>query len=105
MEKKNKITLEQIGTELPFEVPANYFDQFASEFEESINVKQVTFNKILKTLMYIAAVFIGVFLIGQFFFKIYNDSNVKKHENYEAYVLMQVDEASIIDCYVDNTNN
>lgn len=103
MEKNKHKTLEQIGTELPFEVPANYFDQFASKFEETIAEEHVPYNKILKTWMYFAAMFIGIFVLGQFFYKIYYNNTVSKHDNYEAYVLTQVDEASLLDCYVSDS--
>lgn len=101
--KRNK-TLEQIGTELPFKVPENYFDQFASQFEVTIAAKKPRQITLRKKWMSIAAMFIGVLVLGQLLYKLYDIQTVNKQGNYEAYVLMQVDEASLVDCYVNNSS-
>lgn len=105
--ERNK-TLERIGTELPFKVPENYFDQFASQFEVRIDAKKPRHISLQKKWMSIAAMFIGVLVIGQLLLKQYDKQYDKetanKHDNYEAYVLMQVDESSLVDCYVNNSN-
>ena len=100
--ERNK-TLEQIGRELPFKVPENYFDQFASEFEAKIAEKEISHIKLRKKWMSIAAIFIGFFVLGQLLYNLYDNQSANKHDNYEAYVLMQVDEASLVDCYVNNS--
>ena len=101
--ERNK-TLEQIGTEIPFKVPENYFDQFAFQFEETITAKKPMQFTLRKKWMSIAAMFIGVLALGQLLYKQYDKQTANKHDNYEAYVLMQVDEASLVDCYVNNSN-
>jgi hypothetical protein len=101
--ERNK-TLEQIGTELPFKVPENYFEQFATQFEETIATKETRHIALRKKWMSIAAMFIGILVLGQLLYKLYDLQTVNKHDNYEAYVLMQVDEASLVDCYVTNSS-
>ena len=103
--KDNKhITLEEIGKELPFTVPENYFEQFASQMEMQIAVKRAPFRKVLISRMSMAAMFVGVLIIGQVFYTVYQNNTAKNEENYELYVLSQVDESSLIDYYVDDSN-
>jgi len=104
--KKNKhITLEEIGNELPFGVPENYFEQFASQLEEQIDFKPVSIHRLLKPWMYMAAMFLGVLMMGQFFYTVYQNNTVKNADNYESYILSQVDETTLMDYYVDESVN
>ena len=101
--KKNKhISLEEIGKDLPFGVPDNYFDQFALQMEDKVMFKRISLRKIMKPWMYMAAMFIGVLLIGQIIYSVYQANTSKNAENYESYVLSQVDETSILDYYTEN---
>jgi len=102
--KDNKhISLDEIGKELPFCVPDNYFNQFAIQIDEQIGYKSVTTKKFLKPWMYMAAMFVGVLLMGQVFYTVYQNNTTKNAENYELYVLSQVDETSLMDYYVDES--
>lgn len=102
--KKNKhITLEDIGNELPFSVPENYFDQFASQLEEQIDFKPVSIQRLLKPWMYMAAMFLGVLIMGQLFYTVYQNNTLKNADNYESYILSQVDETTLMDYYVDES--
>lgn len=102
MKKNNHISLEEIGKDLPFGVPDNYFDQFALQMEDKVMFKRISLRKIMKPWMYMAAMFIGVLLIGQIIYSVYQANTSKNVENYESYVLSQVDETSIVDYYIEN---
>lgn len=104
MENKNKISLDEIGRELPFTVPENYFNEFASQFEEKIVVKPRFSMRSLKPWMYMAAMFVGIFVISHVFFLMNNGNTVTSTDNYESYVLSQVDESYMLDYYVDDIN-
>ena len=101
MEKKKHILLDHIGKELPFAVPENYFEQFAQNIKVQISMKRISVNKLLKPWMYMAAMFVGILIAGQVFYTVYKNNTKGKEDNYESYVLSQVDESSIIDYYID----
>lgn len=102
--KNNKhISLDEIGKELPFGVPENYFEQFAAQMDEKIGFKPVAVNRIMRPWMYMAAMFVGVLLMGQVFYTVYQNNTTRNAENYELYVLSQVDETSLMDYYVDES--
>lgn len=101
--KKNKhISLDEIGKDLPFDVPEGYFENFAQQMEKQIMEKHVSLPKLLKPWMYMAAMFVGVLLIGQVFYTLYQNNNGKNADTYESYVLSQVHETSIMDYYLEN---
>lgn len=103
--KNNKhITLEEIGKELPYSVPENYFEQFANQMEAQIMVRRTPFRKVLTNWMSMAAIFVGIFIVGQIFYTVYQNNTAKNEDNYELYVLSQVDESSLIDYYVDDSS-
>ncbi len=99
--KKLNITLDEIGKEIPFGVPDNYFDQFASQMDQQIGVKHLPVSRLLRPWMYMAAMFLGIMFLGQVLFNLYQNTKAQNAENYELYVLSQVDETSLMDCYVD----
>ena len=102
MKKNNNIKLEEISKELPFSIPENYFNQFALHIDEQIGFRKTMFRKSIRTWMYIAAMFIGIIITGQVFYTV-NQKNVNRSgENYESYVLSQVNENSVVDLYVDD---
>jgi hypothetical protein len=103
MKKNENILLENIGNELPFSVPENYFDQFALQIEGQIGYKHAHNHKIFKIWMSVAAVFVGVLIVGQVFYSTHQRNLAKNEENYESYVLSQVDESSLLDYYVEPT--
>ena len=102
MKKNKNILLEEIGNELPFRVPDNYFDEFALKIEKQIKTKHVPFRYFIRPWMYVAATFIGIVVIGQIFYTVNQNKATITADNYESYVLSQVDETSLMDYYVDN---
>lgn len=103
--KDNKhITLEEIGKELPFTVPENYFEQFATQMEAQVMVKRKPSRKALINWMSMAAMFVGILIMGQVFYTAYQNNTAKNEDNYELYVLSQVDESSLMDYYVADSS-
>lgn len=103
MKTNKQISLNEIGTELPFGVPENYFDQFAAQLEKQIGLKPHPVRKLLKPWMYIAAMFVGILVMSQVFYGRYQKNTAQNAENYELYVLSQVDESALMDYYVDQS--
>src|ERR1035437_5025959 len=60
MKKNNKISLDEIGRELPFTVPENYFEHFALQIDEQINRNSASNHRFLRRWMYAAAAFVGI---------------------------------------------
>jgi len=101
MKNNKNILIEEISKELPFSVPENYFDQFALQIDEQIGFKRTIVRKVLKPWMYMAAMFICILIMGQVFYTVNKNNSTRNAENYESYVLSQVDENSLADFYVD----
>ncbi len=102
--KNNKhISLDEIGKDLPFSVPENYFNNFALQLEQQIGINRPPVFKIIKPWMYMAAMFVGLFVLGQVFYTIYDNNATINQDNYESYVLSQVDETALMDYYVDES--
>jgi len=97
MDKKYK--LEDIGNRKPFSVPDNYFEQFAAEFEGQISLKPVSPFRILRPWMYMAVMFLGVFFLSRIVYTVYTDNKLAKTENYELYVLSQIDDIENMELY------
>jgi hypothetical protein len=101
MKNKQTILSEKISMELPFTVPENYFEQFALQIDQQIGYK-VSSRRFVKSWMYFAAMFVGLFLVGGEMFYSANQRNTAKNsENYESYVLSQVSESTVMDYYVN----
>ncbi len=105
MKTNKNILTDEISKELPFSVPENYFDQFALQLEEQIGFKKAIFQRIIKPWMYVAAMFVGILIMGQIFYTVNQNNTAHNAQNYESYVLSQVDENSIADLYVDEPSN
>jgi predicted RNA-binding protein len=101
MKNKMNISLDEVGNELPFKVPENYFEQFALQIETQVKPQHVAIIKLMKPWMYMAAMFVGVLILAQVFYTVYSNNNIKKTDRYESYVLSQVDESSLMDYYVN----
>ena len=101
MKNNKNILIEEISKELPFSVPENYFDQFALQIDEQIGFKRTIVRKVLKPWMYMAAMFICILIMGEVFYTVNKNNSTRNAENYESYVLSQVDENSLADFYVD----
>ena len=100
METPKKISLDEIGKELPYSVPENYFNDFAAQIDKQTGYRKPALA-FIKPWMYVAAVFTGI-MVGQFF---YNSNRQKTltAENYETYIMAQVDETSVVDYYVNES--
>jgi hypothetical protein len=101
MKNNKNILIEEISKELPFSVPESYFDQFALQLEEQIGYKKSILRKTFKPWMYMAAMFVGILIMGQVFYTVNKNNVTRNAENYETYVLSQVDENSLADFYVN----
>lgn len=88
---KNK-NLEETGNRMPFSVPENYFEQFATQFESQIVIERKLSMKILRPWMYMAAMFLGVLFLSRIVYTVYNDNKLEATENYELYVMTQVND-------------
>lgn len=101
MKKNTKISLDEIGKKLPFAVPENYFEHFVLQIDEQINRSSDSNHRFLKQWMYVAAAFVGIFMLGETFYNVHQTNASQKTDTYEAYVLSQVNESSMVDYYVD----
>ena len=105
MTNNKNILNEKVAKEPVFSVPENYFDQFALQIDQQIGYQHHVFNhKLLRSWMYVAAMFVGVVIVGQVYYSIHQKNLAQNAENYESYVLSQVDETSMVDYYVEQSN-
>jgi len=105
--KENRI-LNEIGNRNPFSVPENYFENFANQFEAQIALKPVSPFKLLRPWMYMAAMFLGVFFMSRIVYTVYADNKIADAENYELYVMSQVNDVENLeyfDAEVSETTN
>lgn len=106
METNNKNILKEIGNRNPFTVPEGYFEGFTLQMEaRTSGSKTVYLRKIMRPWMYMAAMFLGMLLIGNVIFNVYKTSKQDNTEMYEMYVMSQMDNSVMIDYYVDQTEN
>ena len=101
MKKDKYISLDEIAKELPFSVPKNYFNDFATQIDKQIGYKKSSI-RFVRPWMYAAAVFMGIVVVGQVFYSSNRQKNLTA-ENYETYVMAQVDETAVLDYYVNET--
>jgi hypothetical protein len=104
MTNNKNILNEKVAKELAFRVPENYFDQFALQIDKQIGYQRSSNHKLLRRWMYVAAMFVGVLVAGQVFYSTHQKRLARNAENYESYVLSQVDETSMVDYYVEQSN-
>lgn len=100
MEKKKHISLDEIGNKLPFTVPENYFENFALQLEDQVMLKPVPAFRLLRPWMYMAAMFLGIFFMSRIIYTVYEDNKALVAENYDLYVMSQVDETEIMVYYM-----
>jgi len=101
MKSTEKFMFEEAGKELPFKVPENYFEQFAAQIDRQTGFAAGR-NRILRPWMYAAAaVLVGIAIITPVMYNRTQANLVQSNENYESYVLSQVDETVMMDYYVD----
>lgn len=101
MNKKQKISLNEIGTELPFTVPENYFENLTPQITIQTSEQHVPVRKMLHSWLYMAGMFIGIFLLGNIVYTVYQQNINLKLENYERYLFSQVDDVSLLDFYIE----
>lgn len=97
MKKGENISFDNIGAKLPFTVPENYFEQFANQFDDQIAVKPVPILKLMRPWLYFAAMFIGIFFMSKIGYTVYQNNKTTNAENYDLYVISQVNDAEIFD--------
>jgi len=96
------MTLDETGNRLPFSVPENYFEEFALKIESQTIPATVSLRKMIKPWLYLAAMFVGIIVIGKTFYSVHSNNVAKNSENYELYVVSQVDESLVYDNYVND---
>lgn len=103
MEKNRKnMTLEEAGNRIPFTVPENYFEEFALKMEgQTGQAVTVPFRKMVKPWVYLAAMFVGVIMMGKVFYTVHSNNVAKNAENYELYMVSQVDESLVYENYLN----
>jgi hypothetical protein len=99
METKTHKTLQETGNRNPFAVPENYFEDFAAGIDERVASKKLTLRKLLKPWMYMAAMFVGVFLMGNIFYTLYQQNKKQDVDLYDIYVMSQIDQSVVFDYY------
>ncbi len=101
---KQNMNLNNIGNRKPFSVPNNYFEDFASQFEAQIAIKPVSPLKLLRPWMYMAAMFLGVLFLSRVVYTVYNENKIADAENYELYVMTQVENVESLDYFEAETS-
>ena len=91
--------LGNTGNRKPFSVPENYFEDFANQFESQITLKRVSPIKLMRPWMYMAAMFLGIFALSRFAYNYYSESKIAQAENYELYVLTQLNNIEAVGYY------
>ncbi len=99
MKATNNSVFNKISNELPFSVPKNYFNDFASNMDKQIGYKAPS-KYHLKPWMYMAAVFAGVFVLSSVFYSTRLKTASSNTESYDTYVMAQVDETAMVDYYL-----
>jgi len=104
----NKIKLEDIGNRKPFTVPENYFDDFGARLQSQLELQPqaepVKSNKIIRPWMYMAAMFTGILLMVSVVTSYYNRKLIAKNENYELYVISQLNDDMFYEYYINDNN-
>lgn len=106
MEPSEKNILKETGNRLPFTVPEGYFEGFALQIEaRTATKKSLYLQKIMKPWFYMAAMFIGILLLGNLALNIYKQNKQENTEMYEMYVMSQIDNSVMLDYYVNESEN
>ncbi len=105
MEKKKNILLGDFNKKLPFTVPENYFDKFSTDIEANLMIRPTPVKHLLKPWMYMAAMFVGIFVISLLFTFKSDKQQLTSTDNYELYFASQVDESDIMNYYLNEENN
>lgn len=104
----NKIKLGEIGNRKPFAIPENYFADFGARLQSQLelqpDVEPVKSNKIIRPWMYMAAMFAGILLMVSVVTSYYNRKLIAKNENYELYVISQLNDDMLYEYYINDNN-
>jgi len=103
MNESQKI-LGKTGRTLPFAVPENYFEDSARQIIALTSGRHLTVRNILRPWFYMAGMFAGILLLGNIAYSLYQ-RNADREENYEQYLLSQVDNVSLLDFYLEEFEN
>jgi hypothetical protein len=101
METKNTYKFDEMEPKLPFTVPENYFEDFAARMEEQLTPRSVTVKRMMKPWLYMAAMFVGLLVIGNILLQVHRTNTLEQDEQYEAYVLSQLDQSLYYEYYFD----
>ncbi len=105
---ENKIKLENIGNRKPFTVPENYFTDFGARLQRQLELQPqaetVKAKKIIRPWMYMAAMFTGILLMVSVVTSFYNRKLIAKNENYELYVISQLNDDMLYEYYINDNN-
>ncbi|MGC3977009.1 MAG: hypothetical protein QM751_01480 [Paludibacteraceae bacterium] len=94
-----------INNKLPFKTPDHYFENFALQMDKKTAPPQTINFRRRKSWFYAAAVIAAVTVLGGARYYTTQKEDQKRYaDNYESYVLSQVDESSMIDYYINNNN-
>lgn len=99
METNSNNILKSTGNNIPFSVPENYFENFAAGMDASIQTRPVSIRRLVAPWMYMAAMFVGLFVIANVFYSVYQQRKAHEAEMYELYVTSQTDPSILFDYY------
>lgn len=102
MNKNSNISLKDVGKDLPFSVPENYFENLTAQITAQTCGKHISLRKMAKPWLYLVAMFAGIVILGNIAYALYLRNTNLKIENYERYLFSQVDDATLIDLYFEN---
>ncbi len=109
MDKEKTTLIDQYSKKSGFEVPENYFEDFASQFEQQhLSTTRVVWNR-WRSWVYAAAVFTGIFLVG-FGFVYMQDTIEEKNMEYLASdlyidtVIQELSEEELIEVILANND-
>lgn len=99
METNSDNILKSIGNNVPFSVPENYFENFATGMDAKIQTSRLSIRRLVAPWMYMAAMFVGLFVLANVFYSVYQQRKAHEAEMYELYVTSQMDPSILFDYY------
>jgi hypothetical protein len=102
MKDNKNISLDEIGNKLPFSVPENFFEDFSNQIDAQTQIKPVPIIRLLRPWIYMVAMFIAVFFVGRLAYSSFQNKETVLAENYDMYILSQIDENEIVEYYLAN---
>lgn len=105
MKERKHISLADVKRDNPFTVPENYFGQFAAGIDGQIAVRRTPIFSLPKRWLYVAASVACLLAISRAGYITYQNDKAMNTENYELYVMSQVDETEVIDYYLSEQDS